>query len=79
MKKLVLKEDFAFIYLNKSFYTKELIIKTLSIYKEFFNSSINELGKYIVLKLELVDTSFKIEELSREYLNYLLSEQYQKK
>ena len=76
MKKIVLKDDFAFIYLNKLFYTKELILDTIGEYKDFFKASITEVGKYIVLKIEKVNDDYPLEVLAKEYLNLLLSKEY---
>ena len=76
MKKIVLKDDFAFVYLNKLFYTKELILDTINDYKDFFNASISEVGKYVVLKIEKKNDDYSLDVLAKEYLNLLLSKEY---
>jgi len=76
MKKIVFNKDFAFLYLNKNFYDENLIKKTIEIYSEFISFSFGELGKYIVLKVKQLDFEHSFEVLVREFLNYLLSEEY---
>ena len=79
MKTLVLQNDFAYLYLNRAFYRKELIMDTFETYKEFLKANIKEMGKYFVVKLNLVDNNFTIEVLSREFLNYLIAKEYETK
>ncbi len=76
MKKIVLKDDFAFVYLNKLFYTKEFILDTIKDYKDFFKASITDVGKYVVLKIEKINDDYSLEVLVKEYLNLLLSKEY---
>ncbi len=78
MKKIVLKDNFAYVYLNMNFYSKDKILQTLNVYKEFFKSSITELGKYFVVKIEKLDENFSLEQLSKEFANYLLAQEYEK-
>jgi hypothetical protein len=78
MKQLVLKDNFAYLYLNVNFYSTEKILNTLVVYKEFFKPSTSELGKYFVVKIEKLDENFSLEELAREFLNYLISKEYEK-
>lgn len=78
MKKIVIKDSFAFIYLNKEFYNPVSIKISLNQYSEFVNSSISELGKYYVIKLDLMDYSFTFKEIANEITNYIMSEEYNK-
>ena len=73
MKKIVLKDNFAFIYLNKNIYSKESILEAIEIYKEFFKSSITQLGDYTTVKIEPIDTEYEIQVLANEFSNYILS------
>lgn len=75
MKKIVIKDNFAFVYLNSSFYTKKAIMSALEIYKDFFKGYLSELGKYNVVKIEKLNNDFTLEALANEFLNYVLSEE----
>lgn len=78
MKKIVIKDNFAFVYLNSSFYTKDAINSALEVYKDFFKAQISELGKYSVVKIEKLNDDFTLEALAYEFLNYVLSEENNK-
>ncbi len=78
MKKIVFKDNFAFIYLNKKFYKKYNIINTLEIYNEFFKSSISEIGNYITIKIEKINNDYSLNILAKEFANYLISKEYEK-
>ena len=78
MKKIVIKDNFAFVYLNSNFYTKASIISALDVYKDFFKANLAEnLGKYSVVKIEKINDDFSLEELANEFLNYVLSNEHQ--
>lgn len=74
IKEIVVQKDFAYLYLNKDFYPKELIIDTIKVYREFFKSEIKEIGDYFVLKIVSIDSDYSDEILANEFANYLLSE-----
>lgn len=74
IKEIVVQKDFAYLYLNKDFYPKELIVDTIKVYREFFKSEIKEIGDYFVLKIVSVDSDYSDEILANEFANYLLSE-----
>jgi hypothetical protein len=73
MKTLVIKDNFAFIYLNKEIYSNTSVLTSISAYKDFLMASKTELGKYLTLKLETLTQEYSLEELTHEFLNYLLS------
>jgi len=75
MNKIIIKDNFAFLYLNKSFYDKKSIIDTIEIYTEFFKAKTEETEKYFIIKIEKINNEFSIENLVNEFLNYLLSVQ----
>ncbi len=77
MKKLVVKKDFAFIYMNKSFYEKEIILDSIKDYNEFAAITIADLGKYFVLKISSKSNEYTPEEISNEFLNYTLAKKYE--
>lgn len=77
MKKIVIKDNFAFIYLNSNFYNKEVIIMTIDIYKDFFKAQISQIGKYYIIKIEKINLDFTLENISNEFLNYILANEYQ--
>lgn len=79
MKRIVFKDDFAFIYLNKKFYTRNNILNTIEIYKEFFQASITELGNYTTIKIEQINSDHTIETLAKEFSNYLIAREYENK
>lgn len=79
MKKIIIKDDFAFIYLNKNFYKKELIINTFKTYEEFFTATITKLGKYYIIKIQKINNDYELDILANEFLNFILSEEYQNK
>lgn len=79
MGKLVLKDGFAFVYLNKNFYSKESILNTLKVYQEFFNAKLTEIGKYFTIKIEKINDDYSIETLAREFSNYLIAQEYERK
>ena len=76
MKKIVFKDDFAFVYLSKNFYDVNVIKKTIEVYSEFVSFSFGEVGKYFVLKAIQVDLSYSLDVLVNEFLNYLVSEEF---
>lgn len=75
MKKIVIQENFAFVYLNSNFYTKKSITVALEVYKDFFKGYLSQLGKYNVVKIEKLNNDFTLEQLANEFLNYVLSEE----
>jgi len=91
MKKIIIKNNIAFIYLNNNFYDKDIILKTIKVYENFFKTKINETKKYYLLKIEKNINSnennknkiknennnknYSLEFLTFEFLNYLLSNQ----
>jgi len=77
MKKIVINKDFAFIYLNPNFYNKESILTTINQYKDFINSSISQLGKYYVVKIERKTNDYSLETLANEISNYILSIEFE--
>ena len=78
MKKIVIKDNFAFVYLNSSFYSKSSILSALEVYKDFFKGNLAEnVGKYNVVKIEKLNEDFSLEELANEFLNYVLSNEHQ--
>jgi len=74
MKKIIIKEDFIFLYLNKLFYDINLINSSIKNYIDFFKFKINTNSKYTIIKFEKKDNQYKLEMLVFEFLNYLLSE-----
>jgi len=78
MKKIVIKDNFAFVYLNSSVYSKSSILSALDVYKDFFKGNLAEnVGKYHVVKIEKLNQDFSLEELANEFLNYVLSNEHQ--
>lgn len=76
MKKIVFNDDFAFVYLSKNLYDVNVIKNTINVYSEFVSFNFGEVGKYFVLKCSQVDFSHPFEVLVREFLNYLVSEEF---
>ncbi len=74
MKKIIIKNNFAFLYLNKKFYDLKIINNTLKIYKDFFKSKIIETKMYNIVKIKKINNEFDLKTLSNEFLNYLLSQ-----
>jgi hypothetical protein len=78
MKKIVLQNGFAFVYLNSSFYNKDCILSSIETYKEFFSAHFSQLGKYFIVKIENI-SDHETKTLAEEFSNYLLSQEYQLK
>lgn len=76
MNKIVIKEGFGFVYLNRNFYDKSVVLNTLVVYEEFFRSSLSEIGNYFVVRVDRIDESYSVEELLREFSNYLINGEY---
>ena len=76
MKKIVLKEGFAFLYLNKNFYNKENILESLKEYKDFFKGHFTDLGKYFIIKVENT-SDYETKTLAEEFANFLISKEYE--
>ena len=76
MKKIVLKDSFAFVYLNQSFYSQKSVLEAIETYKEFFKASTTSLGKYIVVKIENL-SDHPLETIANEFSNYIISNEYQ--
>ena len=72
MKKPVIKGNFAFLYLRKGFYSENGVLSAINAYSDFLRVFRSDMGKYCVLKLEKIDDSYTLEELSNELLNYIL-------
>ncbi len=79
MKKIVYQKEFAFIYLTKEFYTQNQIQKAILTYSDFVTYNLGELGKYLVLKISLINNDYTLQKLAEEISNYILSEEYQNK
>lgn len=77
MKKIIIKDNFAFLYLSDLFYKKEAILTTIKIYDEFVSASFSNLGNYFVIKFELKSLDYKLEKIVNEFSNYLLSVEYE--
>lgn len=76
MKKPVYQNDFAYIYLTKSFYDKTKIENTILSYIEFISANLQEIGKYFVIKIKTKTSDYTLKQLTQEFSNYLLSEEY---
>lgn len=76
MEKLVFKEGFAFMYLLKEVYSKDSIISAAKDYSDFVDVSVTEVGKYNIVKLEKLTDDYEIEILAREFMNYVISEEF---
>lgn len=76
MKKIIIKDNFAFLYLSSDFYTKEAILSTINIYSDFLETTFKEIGKYFVLRLEKKTEDYDLSVLLDEMLNFILSEEY---
>lgn len=74
--KIVIKDNFSYLYLNKDLYLYSTIEECIQDFKEFLEISIKKFEKYTILKLESIDKEYEIEELSFEFLNYLNGVQY---
>ena len=70
--------DFAYVYFSDDFYSQETIRQTLEIYKEFIEYQISKLGRYIIVKVNLKDKDFKLEEILKELVNYVIANEYKK-
>ncbi len=79
MKFIVVKDDFAFVYLTASFYNMDKVVDTLRVYKDFLKGSVAKVGKYLVVKLERVDNENSLDMLTREFSNYVLAQEYEVK
>ncbi len=79
MNKIVVKDNFAFAYLLKTFYEKDAILNSFIAYKDFLDCSYSEIGKYYIIKIKKKDKEYPLETLSHEFINYVLSEMMQKK
>ena len=77
MKKIVIKDNFAFIYLNSGFYNEKAILNTIKIYSDFIDASFSELGKYYIVKIKNKTTEYNLEKLANEFLNYILSIEFE--
>lgn len=73
MKEMIVKEGFAFIYLNNQIYSQKSIHTSLHEYNDFVRSSITTLGNYHVLKIESKTQEYSVETLSNELLNHILN------
>lgn len=76
MKKIVFKEDFALLYLNKEFYKKKHITDSIKTYKDFLKGKISEMGNYFVIKVEPISKT-ELETASYELLNYILATEFE--
>lgn len=78
MKNIVLKDGFAFVYLSKELYRKDLIKKAIDAYNEHMDSDSKEMGSYTVIRIEK-KSGHSIEVLAREFMNYVLFLEYDRK
>lgn len=79
MKRIIVKDDFAFLYLNRSFYIRRNIEETIRVYGDFVISKTTEIGdKYFIVKLKLKTSNYSLDKISREFLNYTLSLEHKK-
>lgn len=76
MIKTVIKDNFAFLYLNKEFYDKEPILISLKEFNEIIKSEVSQVGKYYIIKISLINNKFKIEQIINEITNYIMGEEY---
>ncbi|MCA9486025.1 hypothetical protein H6501_02775 [Candidatus Woesearchaeota archaeon] len=76
MKVPVLKDTFAFLYLEKNIYSKRAIQASLEAYSEFVGAALQDMGTYTVVRLEPKGDDFSLDELVPEFLNFVLSEEY---
>ncbi|MCA9459399.1 MAG: HxsD-like protein [Nanoarchaeota archaeon] len=76
MKKIVVKDGFAFVYFLSSFYTDKSILNSIEVYSQFFSAEVSKLGKYSIVKLRNLDSSYSLEILANEFSNYVLSCEY---
>ncbi|MCA9459896.1 MAG: HxsD-like protein [Nanoarchaeota archaeon] len=79
VKKIVIQNGFAFVYFLSSFYTKESILNSVTVYSQFFKAEVSQVGKYFVvkvLKINDLDNSYSLEVLVNEFSNYVLSCEY---
>lgn len=76
MKKIVIQDNFAFLYFNSQFYTNEAILRTIEVYCDFVQTSLKQVGKYFVLKIEPKNNDYSLLQLCDEISNYLLSEEH---
>ncbi len=77
MKKIVIQNNFAYLYLNSNFYEKNSILNTIRIYSDFLKFNFKKIGNYYVVKMELIDNNFSISKLINEFINYLLSIEFE--
>lgn len=73
MKEIVFKDDFAFIYLNSSFYSISKIKESYGSYIEFISIDLKKIGNYIVLKIKKLTHDYDLKILTYEFLNFLLN------
>jgi len=77
MEKITFKDGFGFIYLNKNIYSKKVIISTFKVYLDFFEGSILELKDKYIIKIIKKENDYSTEDLTWEFLNYLISVEYE--
>lgn len=73
MKHIVVKGDFAFLYFNKHFYTKEKVKLSVKEYKDFVKSSFSEVGNYFVVKVNLISQDYPLNYICDEIFNHVLA------
>lgn len=73
MKSIVVKDNFAFIYFNKSFFDVNSIKETITEYNDFIKTTVTELGKYYIVKCELISKEHTLDKIAREFSNYVLA------
>lgn len=80
MGKIVIQKDFAYIYFLSEFYDKSNIMTVAELYDEFLFFELSVFGKYNVAKIKVKDISlgYSLEELSKEFSNYVLGNQFSK-
>lgn len=67
------------ILLNKTFYTRDSILNTSKIYKDFIKLEITEEENYYSIIIELKNDDYTIEEIKKEFINYTIAQEHQNK
>jgi len=67
------------ISLLKEFYNLDLIKETISIYGDFFETNLKEGKLHYILSFKQTNFDYDLDTLIDEFLNYLLSKEYEQK
>lgn len=73
----MINNNMIFLNLNKNIYNKDLIVKTLNIYKDFLDFILFENTTHNIIKFTPKTQEYILQTLTDEFMNYLINEEYQ--